>query len=196
MKRYLFTVFLFLLLLIAAYNHASIHDVEFISREYILDSRYLPQLIDFSLKHDIRIETLQNWILAESSGREKAYNRKSHDYGLCQLHGIDYLVKKYWTGGKFNVWNGEHNLFIALAYLSDMINEFGTYNGFIAYNIGRSRVIRGEVLECGVAYVSRILPGENLEPATNSIQIKITCDNLSRVQFWDQILFDDRRKLI
>ena len=103
MKRYLFTICLSLLLLIAAEVHPSIKDIEFINREYALDSKYLPQLIEFSLAHNIRIETLQNWIMAESSGRERAYNRKSRDYGLCQLHDIDYLVDKYWTGGNHAV---------------------------------------------------------------------------------------------
>ena len=195
MKRYLFTVFLFLLLLIAAYNHASIQDVEFISREYILDSRYLPQLIDFSLKHDIRIETLQNWIMTESSGREKAYNKVSHDYGLCQLHDLKHLEKKYWISycrnQQFDKWNGEHNLFIGLAYLSDLITDLGTYYGFMAYNIGRSRVVNGNILDCGIEYVKRILPEGKSEKASY-----ITLDLKHILAFREQILFDDRRKYV
>lgn len=189
MKKYLFTVFLFLLLLIAAYNHATIQDITFINREYALDSKYLPQLIDFSVTHNIRIETLQNWIMAESSGREKAYNRKSKDYGLCQLHDIDYLVDKYWTGGNFDIWNGEHNLFIALAYLSDLIQEFGTYKGFIAYNTGQTRVRAGKILQVGIEYAEKILTGEKEGPA----KLPFIADNFKLVLvFRQQELYDKR----
>ena len=164
MKRYLFTICLSLLLLIAAEVHPSIKDIEFINREYALGSKYLPQLIEFSLAHNIRIETLQNWIMAESSGREKAYNRKSKDYGLCQLHDVEYLKNKYWYPIEhkepFNVYDGTHNLFVGLAYLSDLITTFGTHYGFMAYNIGRGRISRGEILQCGLDYVEKILPEE------------------------------------
>lgn len=195
MKRYLFTISLLLLLLIAAAVHPSIKDIEFINREYALDSKYLSQLIDFSLKHDIRIETLHNWIMAESSGRERAYNRKSKDYGFCQLHDVEYLVKKYWSCKEiFDKWNGEHNLFIGLAYLSDLINELGTEKGFMAYNIGRSRILRGEVLECGVAYVAKILPEE--PPEVYIVPFKVVTDCDLRLVFWQQELYDKRRKYV
>ena len=194
MKSYLFTVCLFLLLLICAYVHPTIQDLQFINREYNLKNKYLPQLIDFSVTHNIRIETLQNWIMAESSGREKAYNRKSKDYGLCQLHDVDYLVGKYWgpTGpltGPFNVWDGEHNLFIALAYLSDLIQEFGTYKGFIAYNTGQTRVRAGRILKVGIEYAEKILPGEKEGPA----KLPFIADNFKLVLvFRQQELYDKR----
>ena len=192
MKKYLFTVFLFLLLLIAYYNHATIQDVEFINRGYVLDSRYLPQLIEFSRSHDIRIETLQNWIMAESSGREKAYNRRSGDKGLCQLHDVEYLKNKYWHGQKkFSVWNGKDNLFIALAYLSDLIADHGVYYGFMAYNIGKSRIVNGNILNCGIEYVKRILPEVKAEDKNY-----ITLDFKYVLIFREQILFDDRKRLI
>ena len=190
MKRYLFTICLSLLLLIAAEVHPSIKDIEFINRGYALDSKYLPQLIDFSVTHNIRIETLQNWIMAESSGREKAYNRKSKDYGLCQLHDVDYLVKKYWRCKEiFDIWNGEHNLFIALAYLSDLIQEFGTYKGFIAYNTGQTRVRAGRILKVGIEYAEKILPGEKEGPA----KLPFIADNFKLVLvFRQQELYDKR----
>lgn len=103
--------------------------------------------------------------MAESSGNERAYNKYSHDYGLCQLHNVKYLVRKYWhTSGHtkpFNVYDGEHNLFIALAYLSDLIDSFGVRYGFMAYNIGSGRILRGDILQCGIDYVNRILPEES-----------------------------------
>lgn len=191
MKQYLFIVILLLITLIAAYPN--IQDIEFINREYALDSKYLPQLIDFSLKHDIRIETLHNWIMAESSGREKSYNRKSKDYGLCQLHNVKYLKNKYWNGSeKFNIWNGNHNLFIALAYLSDLITDHGVYYGFMAYNIGPGRVSRGNILNVGIEYVRRILP----ESKTDNAICYITFDLKYILIFNEQILFDDRKRLI
>jgi len=191
MKRYIFFVCLLFLTLIAAYP--SIKDIEFINREYILDSKYLPQLIKFSLEHNIRMETLHNWIMAESSGRERAYNRKSGDKGLCQLHDIKYLKNKYWhMSGLFNVYNGEHNLFVALAYLGDLIDTFGIYHGFMAYNIGRGRIARGEILNCGIKYVNFILPEEKQLSS-------ITCQLIYRhsvLTFQEQVLFDDRRQRI
>ncbi len=193
MKQYLFIILLSLITLVAAYP--SIDDITFINREYVLDSKYLPQLIAFSRQYDIRIETLQNWIMAESSGREKAYNRRSKDYGLCQLHNVKYLVRKYWTlTGPFNVWNGEHNLFVGLAYLGDLISELGTYYGFMAYNIGSQRIKDGRILDCGRKYVSRILPGEKGAPVR---QLTVTSTyNKSLLTFKEQILFDDRRKYV
>lgn len=175
---------------------ASIQDIEFINREYILDSKYLLQLIDFSLKYDIRIETMQNWIMAESSGNEKAFNRKSGDKGLCQLHDVDYLVGKYWqqpsNTRQFNVWNGEHNLFVTLAYLSDLIDRHGVRLGFMAYNIGPGRVSRGQILNCGIEYVAKILP-EEITPIT----LDFIGDN-SRliITFTYQELYDDRRQWV
>lgn len=194
MKRYLFIVILLLLMLCHAYlAFPSVKDIEFINREYALDSKYLPQLIGFSLEHDIRIESLHNWIMAESSGRERAYNKKSRDYGLCQLHDVDYLVNKYWHGQEpFDIWNGEHNLFVALAYLSDLIDRRGVYYGFMAYNIGPGRVSRGQILNCGIEYVAKILP-EEITPIT----IDFIGDN-SRliITFTYKELFDDRRQWV
>lgn len=166
MKQYLFTVALLLLLLIAASGvHASIHEIRFINHGYTLDKKYLPQLLTFTRKHNISLETLQNWIMAESSGNERAYNKYSHDYGLCQLHNVKYLVRKYWYmsghAKPFNVYDGEHNLFIALAYLSDLIDSFGVRYGFMAYNIGYGRISKGDILQCGIDYVNRILPEES-----------------------------------
>lgn len=195
MKRYIFFVCLLFLTLITAYP--SIKDIEFINREYILDSKYLPQLIKFSLEHNIRMETLHNWIMAESSGRERAYNRKSGDKGLCQLHDVKYLVRKYWTltgpfTGPFNVYDGEHNLFIALAYLGDLIDTFGIYHGFMAYNIGRGRIARGEILNCGIKYVSSILPGET-QPVTIRYPLIY---RYSILTFQEQVLFDRRERYV
>lgn len=189
MRQYLFTVCLFLLLLICAAGvYPSVHDIHFLNTGYKLHKKYIPQLIEFSQKHDIRIETLQNWIMAESSGREKAYNKKSRDYGLCQLHDVDYLVGKHWTGGKFDKYNGEHNLFIGLAYLSDLIKDFGIYHGFMAYNIGRSRVARGEILQDGIEYVNRIFP-EQMEKGS----VVYFGDNGRMVlTFREQELYDKR----
>lgn len=165
MRKYIFTVSMLLLLLICAMGvHANIADLHFLNTGYRLHKKYIPQLIAFSQKHDIRIQTLQNWIMAESSGRERAYNKKSLDYGLCQLHDVDYLIDKYWTGGKFDKYNGEHNLFIGLAYLSDLIDKHGIYYGFMAYNIGPGRVSRGKILKVGIKYVNSILPGEKEIP--------------------------------
>jgi len=190
MKKYLFT--LSLLLICAAGIHANIKDLHFLNTGYTLHKKYIPQLIDFSLKHNIHIENLQNWIMAESSGREKAYNRKSRDYGLCQLHDVDYLVNKYWDPdltGAFDIWNGEHNLFIGLAYLSDLIKEFGVYKGFIAYNTGQTRVRAGKILQVGIKYVSSILPGEKKE----SEKLPFIADNFKLVLiFKEQELYDKR----
>ena len=194
MKQYLFIVILLLITLVAAYP--TIEDITFINRQYSLDSKYLPQLIDFSLEYDIRIETLHSWIMAESSGREKAYNRRSKDYGLCQLHNVKYLVNKYWQPlsktEKFDIWNGEHNLFVALAYLSDLIDRHGVRLGFMAYNIGTGRILRGDILECGKAYVAKILP-ENVAPVRQFSLINRTVFILT---FQEQILFDKRRKYV
>ena len=178
-----------LLCLITAAAYSNINDLKFINSGYSLDSKYLTQLIEFSLLHDISIETLQNWVMAESSGRERAYNRRSKDYGLCQLHDIDYLVGKYWTGREFNVWNGEHNLFIGLAYLSDLINEFGVYKGFIAYNTGQIRVRTGKILKVGIEYVNRILPIQ----ADAECKLTFIADNFRLVLiFQEQELYDKR----
>ena len=190
MKKYLFTVcLLFLLLICAAGVHANIADLHFLNTGYKLHKKYIPQLIQFSQKHDIRIETLQNWIMAESSGWERAYNRKSRDYGLCQLHDIDYLVGKYWTGGKFNIWDGEHNLFVGLAYLSDLIQEFGAYKGFIAYNTGQTRVRAGKILNVGIEYAEKILTEEKEQ----SEKLPFIADNFKLVLvFRQQELYDKR----
>ena len=195
MKSYLFSLFLlFLLLILTFYASADLKEIRFLSREYILDSKYIPQLIDFSRREDIPLKVLQNWILTESSGDEKAFNRKSKDYGLCQLHDVSFLKEKYWKRSEpFDIWNGEHNLFIALSYLSDLIKTFNKKDAFLAYNIGRGRVSRGMVLKCGIDYVGKVW-GDFKTPLEES---KLTSTSFKYpLSFQEQVLFDDRRQRI
>lgn len=114
-------------------------------------------LISFCEKHDIKIYNLYSWIMIESSGKSSAYNSKSKDKGLVQLNDVDYLVSKYWDKEEdFDVWNGDHNLYVGLKYLDDLIEEFGTYFGFVAYNIGPTRVRNGKILKVGIEYANKI----------------------------------------
>lgn len=193
MRRYTFILsLLFFFLTLSFYLPASIKEVNFISREYVLSEKYLPQLIEFSRKEGISLKILQNWILAESSGRERAFNRKSLDYGLCQLHDVDYLVEKYWTSEEpFNIWNGEDNLYIGLAYLSDLIKTFGKKDAFLAYNIGRGRVSRGEKLKSGIEYLRKIWGEFLVTEKENRITFSVPESFLT---LKEQLLFDDRRQ--
>lgn len=119
--------------------------------------KYDNQLITFSEKHNIKINNLYSWIMVESSGRSTAYNLRSDDKGLVQLNDVDYLVSKYWDKDEeFDVWNGDHNLYIGLRYLDDLIEEFGIYFGFVAYNIGPTRVRNGRILKVGIEYANKI----------------------------------------
>ena len=190
MRKYFFTLFLLFLLLIAAMGvHASVQDLAFINSGYTLKHADLNQLIAFSLKYDVRIEHLQNWIMGESSDNPHAVNPVTHDRGYCQHGHWNYHVKKYGKSGKkYSVWNASDNLEIALAILGDNIETYGIYHGFMAYNIGRSRVARGEILQDGIDYVNRIFP-EQMEKSS----VVYFGDNGRMVlTFREQELYDKR----
>ena len=190
MKSYIFTLSLLLLLLIAAMGaHASVQDLAFINSGYILKHADLNQLIAFSLKYDVRIEHLQNWIMGESSDNPHAVNPVTHDRGYCQHGHWNYHVRKYGKKGKkYSIWNPSDNLEIALAILGDNIETYGIYHGFIAYNIGRSRVARGEILQDGIEYVNRIFPEQ-----TEKSSVVYFGDNGRMVlTFREQELYDKR----
>ena len=190
MRKYFFTLFLLFLLLIAAMGvHASVQDLAFINSGYTLKHADLNQLIAFSLKYDVRIEHLQKWIMSESSDNPRAVNPVTYDRGYCQHGHWNYHVKKYGKPGKkYSVWNPSDNLEIALAILGDNIADFGVYHGFMAYNIGRSRVARGEILQDGIEYVNRILP----EQVEKSSVVYFGDNGRMVLTFREQELYDKR----
>jgi len=148
---------LILLLLLVPLNVYTAEKFYFKNAKLDNYSNYSAQLINFSRTYKVDISILELWIFLESSGNERAYNRYSKDKGLVQLHDVEYLVSKYWDKSEdFNVWNGEHNLYIGLKYLGDLIEEFGTYFGFMAYNIGPTRVRAGRILKVGINYSNRL----------------------------------------
>ena len=174
-----------------------IKNIQFIfSGDRVIPFKYLPQLFPFSLEHQVELVYFQNWILTESGGNPRAYNRYTRDKGFCQLHDIEYLVNMYWDEslGPFDVWNGSHNLKVALGYLSDLINEFGIEKGFMAYNIGPNRIRQGRILKVGKRYVEKIF-GETYELKKENPSF-IFCEFPPFVLSFlnDEMLFDDRRK--
>lgn len=156
-KIYTFIVCLMFIFCTFSFSH-ELDEIRFInSAEFKLPYRYASQLFTFSLEQGVSVYHLQKWVLNESTGNERAFNTVTRDYGLCQLHDVMYLKNKYWDKETtFNVWNGEHNLEIALAYLKDLIQEFGIHHGFMAYNIGPTRIRKGKILEIGKIYVGKI----------------------------------------
>ena len=123
-----------------------------------------------SICQEIQIHyNVSDWLLASVPFVESSWNKNAISYancrGLMQISAEyeDYFVDRYWKNNSiiknevFNVWNGEHCLVLGFAYLSDLINRFGSVElGLCAFNCGSGRTARRSIPEETIDYIVKI----------------------------------------
>lgn len=152
----------YILIFLITSNVFGIHKEKIEELQYLYNNYYLvsywDQILYIKESTPLSVQEITNWIYTESNFNPYAFNRRTNDKGLVQLHDVDYLVNKYWDKDySFNIWDGRHNLYVGGSYLIDLISEFGKEHGIIAYNTGPTRVRRGKILKFGIEYCNKIV---------------------------------------
>jgi|ERR1019366_894228 hypothetical protein len=110
-------------------------------------AKLAPAILRLSQEYDVDAMTIARIIMVESKGMEKAYNKRTQDYGLMQLnvhsmahYGISKVCAMHW----------ECNLEAGIMLLSE-ISDGRTCR----YNVGSGKLIKGKLRRC-IAYENKI----------------------------------------
>jgi soluble lytic murein transglycosylase-like protein len=97
-----------------------------------------PAILHMAQYYDVDYMTVTKIILVESRGRESAYNKKTHDYGLMQINARTAKDYEAEVGCLFN-WRC--NLRVGVEVLSNA-------KRICAYNLGNSRLSEARMRKC------------------------------------------------